>query len=104
LWYNNIEWEAKEMKTTIKLFIFEPYDWAYCGGAVGIVAENFEQAVELAIEEFTDDEGVCDDKFQKTTEGFEKDHWSQWLLSDELTIIEDGPPNPRVLFCNWNYS
>ena len=91
--------------TTIKLFIFEPYSWAYCGGAVGIVAENFEQAVELAIEEYTDPEdGTCDDKFQRTTEGFQEDSWSQWLLSDELTIVEEGKPNPRVLFCNWNFA
>ena len=34
-----------------KLFIFEPYEWSYCGGAIGVIAESFEGAINLIIEE-----------------------------------------------------
>jgi len=88
--------------TTIKLFVFESYGCMYFGGAVGVVAENFEQAVDLAVKEFTNSNGACEHKFQKNINGYEEDHYSQWLLSHELTIIEDGKPNPRILFDNWH--
>ncbi len=114
------------MKTSIKLFIFEPYEWSYCGGAIGIVAKDIKQAVDIIIEEDikdaerkfkeekvfdrTSDTTVDDCRtyrrkyFGRTTKNFKKDGWDQWLLSHELTIIEDGRPNPRILFNDWNYA
>lgn len=92
------------MKTNMKLFIFEPYVWAYCGGAIGVVAMDFEEAVKLAKESEKNDDGGYDGDFQKIAEKLKKDHWDQWLLSAELTIMEEGPPNPRVLFNNYNHA
>jgi hypothetical protein len=113
------------MKTTIKLFIFEPYEWPYCGGSIGVIARSFNQAVDVIIKMDKDQakrkleiqSGLASVKrsvddyrtfsrehFSRTTKGFVEDHCDQWLLTSELTIIEDGRPNPRVLFNNWNYA
>ena len=29
------------------LFVFEPYNWSYCGGAIGVIADSFERAIDL---------------------------------------------------------
>jgi len=97
----------------MKIFIFEPYGWSYCGGACGAIAEDFDQAVQLLVEKFAKDNDEtfpwlqkddCDHRFQKVEEGFEEDSCNQWLLTHEVTVVEEGEPNPRVLFNNWNYA
>jgi hypothetical protein len=30
----------------MKLFIFEPYGWTYCNGAIGVIAKDFDQFLE----------------------------------------------------------
>lgn len=88
----------------MKLFIFEPYEWVYCGGAIGAIAETFDKAVNLIIESGREGghERYKVKFFQPTAEFFKEDSWDQWLLTCELTIIDDGPS--RVIFDNWNYA
>ena len=109
--------------TQIKLFIFEPHEWSYCGGAIGVIAKNFEQAVKLLVEkdiekakktlqEFKKTSTLPIDEqefriyrtnfFQRNPANFENILYNRWLLTHEITILEDGLPNPRILFDNWN--
>ena len=108
----------------MKLFIFEPYEWAYCGGAIGVVAETYEDAVEFIIE---NDKQRClkakkriEEKYKntekrwrpivrrvyrreyfgKSPEKFKKDQWDQWLLTQTVKVAEEE--ESRIVFDNWN--
>lgn len=95
--------QGELMKETI-MYIFEPCNWAYCGGAIVVIAENFDQAVYLAKEACTDkdDEETYDGIFSRDQKDMEENHWDQWLLTEEFKILDDK--SPRVVVNNWNYS
>ena len=109
----------------MRLYIFEPYEWSYCGGAIGIIAETFDKAVEMVIvndkiqakreaqEHNTsslhtekmpvDNYRTYRSKhFQRDSNVFKKDHWNQWLLTHEIQLADNE--QPRILFNNWNYA
>lgn len=89
----------------MKLFIFEPYEWAYCGGAIGVIANGFKEAVDIIIKE--DEKREEEDRiyskkhFARTPNKFKNDHYDQWLLTHVLNVSEE---TSRVVFDNWNYS
>lgn len=110
----------------MKLFIFEPYEWAYCGGALAIIAESYEKAVEMVIEqdkinaaEYAEHNEwqrgdtsveVFIDRFRtyrthyfgKDTVAFDatKNDWDQWLLTNSFEV--NSEEKPRVVLDNWN--
>lgn len=101
----------------MKLFIFEPYEWGYCGGAIGVISDTFENAVKFILLEDQKQageqakEGLYDmssyvnykkKNFAKNTDTFKKDHWDQWLLTNTLDVPEET--EERVVFDNWNYA
>lgn len=88
-------------ETTI--YIFEPCNWAYCGGAIAVIANTFDQAVRLAREACTDadDEEQYDGVFSRDRKDMKEDCCDQWLLTGEFRILNDK--NPRVVVNNWNY-
>jgi len=113
----------------MKLFIFEPYSWAYCGGVIGIIAETYEAAIDLivgedlvrAVEEANKEDVrkrypsnySYDDileslrsyrrkHFSKLKKDFKKGHWDQWLLTQTFDVPKEK--KARVAFDNWNYA
>ena len=110
----------------MKLFIFEPYSWAYCGGVIGIIDETYEDAVNLIVEKdrqrYLEAKKQIEEKykstdkrwrpiasrtyrkkhFAKSPDEFKKDHWDQWLLTQTLEVPEEK--KARVAFNNWNYA
>jgi len=109
----------------MKLFIFEPYKWAYCGGAIGVIHHTFEDAVDLILKEDAErakkeykrneDCGLTSnlneedlryykkEYFKQNKEEFVKDGVNQWLLTNEVELSGQYDPEPEVLFDNWNY-
>jgi len=86
------------------LFIFEPYEWDYCGGAIGAIAGTYVDAVNL-ITNIKSTDGVKRFKskmFSKDKRYFKKDHYDQWLLTNTIEIV--GPEQSRIVFNNWNYA
>ena len=104
----------------MNLYIFEPYEWAYCGGAIGVLADSYTKAVDLIVEKdkkhakdrfeteswhkltINDLRSYRHEYFSRTEDKFKKDHYDQWLLTVELPVASNG--SPRVLFNNWNYA
>ena len=104
----------------MKLYIFEPYDWDYCGGAIGILANSFEEAIDLIVEEDKENakrrievghfdnitiDGLRTHRrshFAETEDKFGGNGYNQWLLTSELVVVDNGLP--RILFNNWNYA
>ena len=86
------------------MYIFEPYNWGFCGGAIVVIANTFDQAVHLAKEDCTDadDEEQYDGVFLRDREDMKEDYWDQWLLTGEFKVLDDK--DPRVIVNNWNYS
>ena len=97
----------------MKLFVFLPYEWAYCGGAIGITAETFEDAVDFIVEK---DRKRCakigrsgykpirnykKEYFAKSSDSFKKDRSDQWLLTNVFDIPKEK--ETRIAFDDWNY-
>lgn len=102
----------------MNLYIFEPYGWAYCGGAIGIVAETFDKAIEMIVEAdkiqakskkeiynnltIDDCRSYKPEYFQRDKKVFKEDTSDQWLLTHK---IPTSPGNlPEILFDNWNFA
>ena len=97
----------------MKLFIFEPYEWSYCGGVIGIISDTFENAVNFIVEK--DRKRAIEDKttgkvayreyrkkyFAASSNKFKKDNWDQWLLTHTFEVPEET--ETRIAFDNWNY-
>ena len=88
----------------MNLYIFEPYEWAYCGGAIGVIAETFKEAVKIVVE--SDNELYEYKYFRTSAKTFEKDGDNQWLLTNRIPLSKglDKYVEPQVLFNNWNYA
>jgi len=87
-----------EKKTNI--YLFEPYDWAYCSGTIVVIAKTFKHAIILANKKYirsSKEKGT----FSKNKKDLEKDSCNQWLLTDSLEVLDDK--KPRVVISNWNY-
>jgi len=92
------------------LFIFKPHGWLYYGGAIGVIADTFDSAVELIINTgLTSVPSSKRHKYRATsrTQFFRSlnsvngDVDNKWVLTYELTINGTGPE--MILFDNWNY-
>ena len=85
----------------MNLYIFEPYEWAYCGGAIGIIARTFDESVETVVK--NGNNRYKRKYFSTNTETFVNDGVNQWLLT--YTIPLPGTYIiPEVMFNNWNFA
>jgi hypothetical protein len=87
----------------MKLFIFEPYQWEYCGGTIVVIAENYDQAIDLLLD-IKDENGELEygrDYFSTDPDDFTYG-WDQWLLSQEIELKDNL--EPKVIVQNWNYA
>jgi len=97
----------------VDLFMFVPYEWPYCGGAIGILSDTFENAVNFIVKK--DRERCVKAKalghvamrsykreyFAKSADNFKKDHWNQWLLISIFNVPKEK--KTKIAFDNWNY-
>ncbi len=89
----------------MKLYIFEPYKFDWCGGAIVVVAEDFEQAVDFIMEiKNRHGRGLKYDRSRllknKDNYSWDKSVYNQWVLTHELELAE--PHDPGVIVENWN--
>ena len=95
----------------MNLYVFVPYEWDYCGGAIGVVASDFDEAVEIIKAVKHRQPGTSEERFPYKNHLFIKpereyeylakeDSWEQWILEYECKTDDDK--GPRVVFDNWN--
>jgi len=92
------------------LFIFKPHGWLYYGGAIGVIAETFENAVDIIINTGLNSapsskkhkyRATSRTQFFRSLNSVAGDANNKWVLAYELTINGTGPE--MILFDNWNY-
>lgn len=107
----------------MKLFVFVPYQWDYCGGALGVVAEDYNEAVSIlrayrernALYGVTCPSGYVEKNefrhpygdralFMQPSEKdlAKKDESNQWIL--EYSVGVDDTSGSRIVFDNWNFA
>jgi hypothetical protein len=103
----------------MKLFIFEPYRWEYCGGAIGIVASTFSEAVNHIVAKAKWEAWITNkciphssanpiepyykhSYFGLTSSDFGDRLWDNWILTNVFGLKFEC--NPFVAFDNWNYA
>lgn len=106
----------------MKLFVFVPYEWSYCGGALGVVAGNYDEAISIlrdycepnSLYGVTCASGYIEkNKFdypyakalfirQEEKDQAEHDESGQWIL--EYSVEVDDSNSARIVFDNWNFS
>ncbi len=101
--------EVENTRGSMKIFIFEPYKWEYCGGGIVVIASSYEEAVELIGKETYDpNTSYVDQDFKK--EYFAKDEsefkdidrrWNTWVLTHEIETTE---VKQRIAMINYNYA
>lgn len=101
--------EIENTRGSMKIFIFEPYKWDYCGGGIVIIAFSFKEAVELIVKETYDpNNSYTEQQFKK--EYFAKDkaefedvdrEWDTWVLTHEIETTE---VKQRIVMINYNYA
>lgn len=88
------------------LYIFKPAEkWKYCGGAIAVVANDFETAAKLLEDSERHPWSTThpprvyesEDQIEKTVQ-----NWDLWVL-DSIFVLEDNQPS-HVAFTNYNYS
>lgn len=93
----------------MKIWLFEPYMWDYCGGAVVVIAETFEDAVALirkGNEEIGDYEkdALFFDSIQNAVPHGKKSNWEHpWLLTGSWELA-DTQIKGRLVTINYNYA
>ena len=88
------------------MFIFEPYSWSHCGGAIVVIADTFKEAAILAKENCTTDYDrkngeEYDGVFSSETSGLKEDESGQWVLTKKFEVVDNK--KHRVVVNNWNY-
>jgi len=106
----------------MKIFIFTPFQWSYCGGAIGAVAENYDEAVSIlrAYKEKDPLYGVeCPSGYISEHEYIypygkalfikpgeedkaEVDETNQWILTYSAEVNDSH--GPRIVLDNWNFA
>jgi len=86
------------------LFVFEPYLWAYCGGAIGVIARTPTEAKETVITKSGDGDYYKRKNFylKKSHKRFKSNQSGKWLL--KRTIEVKSSEQTRIVFDNWNYA
>lgn len=97
--------EIEDTGGSMKIFIFEPYKWDYCGGGIVVIASSYEKAVEIIVKETYNPN--FSQQFKK--EYFAEDEhdfdgvdrqWDTWLLTHEIETTE---VKQRIVMINFNY-
>jgi hypothetical protein len=88
----------------LKIFVFSPYDWHYCGGALVVVAEDYDAAIALlrASNEY-DVWDACFASCKAEAKSYgEASGWKgSWLLGYSAPV-EDT--TARVVLVDYNYA
>ena len=86
------------------LYVFEPCEWEYCGGAILVIAKTFEQAIKLAAKSEVMEGSEFFGLFSKNEQELKERNGScnQWLLTHKFQISDTG--EPRVLVNNYNFA
>ena len=103
--------EVKIIKNRF-LFIFEPYEWFYYGGAIGVIAETFDSAVDVILEGavlrskgggYNSYKTYSREQFfaSKNSASVDIKFKHKWVVTHKLITIRSGPA--MILFDNWNY-
>ena len=84
----------------MRLFIFEPYNWVYYGGAIGVIAESYNEAINMLLAD--KDENFKERYFGKNKKDFKESRYDQcqWLLTHTIKVVNT---KKGILFKNWNY-
>lgn len=85
----------------MKLFVFEPYEWAYCGGAIVVIAKDYEEAINLIIS-FNPSDELLYEYFSKNRNNFKKGHYDQWILTNTIDMSDSF--DSKIIVYNWNYA
>jgi len=87
----------------MKLFIFEPLDWAYCGGGLVISAESFGNAEALLLKEFLRERKsnweIAPRVFRENSK--EQGGDGCWIVVKEIECSYD---KEEIILYNYNYS
>lgn len=83
----------------MNLYTFQPYKWAYCGGCKAVIANTFEEAVNLLLKK---DNDLEIEYFQKERKNFKKDAYDQWLLTNTIKVLDNE--KSRVIVDDYNYA
>lgn len=91
----------------MKIFIFEPYKWDYCGGSIVAIAKDYNSVIKLINKHLEKDHKRGKWSFPFTPHQFYKEDigpegTDQWILSEEL-ILKDENQKSRVVLENWNF-
>lgn len=102
--------EVKIIKNRF-LFIFEPYEWFYYGGAIGVIAETFDNAVDTILEGallrskngYNSYRAYSREQFftSRNSASVNTKFKHKWVVTHKLITIKSGPA--MILFDNWNY-
>ena len=94
------------------LFIFEPYEWFYPGGAIGVIAETFDGAVDTILAGavlrsksggYNSYKAYSRKQFftSKNNASVNTEFKHKWVTTHKLITVRSGPA--MILFDNWNY-
>ena len=89
------------------LFIFTPYNWDYCGGALAVIASTYDEAVDLLLEIPGYRENgrlFLREHFSEKPESFPHEASNQWLLTSVLSLDSEYHDESKVVLVNFNYS
>ncbi len=86
----------------MRVFIFEPCNWEYCGGALGVIANDFDEAVKLLRKEGKERSNNHMGNFSESREDYPDENSGQWLLTNTFDISDSE--KPRVFLFNFNYA
>ena len=94
------------------LFIFEPYEWFYPGGAIGVIAETFDGAVDTILAGavlrsksggYNSYKAYSRKQFftSKNNASVNTEFKHKWVVTHKLMDMKSGPA--MILFDNCNY-
>jgi len=89
------------------LFVFEPHEWFYLGGAVGVMAETFDDAVSAMLNSTVLSskgnkyKAYHREQFFISKNSIAGDIKHKWVMIHRLITNGSGPA--MILFDNWNY-
>lgn len=93
----------------MNLYIFEPYKWPYCGGAIVVLHWSLQQAIELIHKQHPNEKDpICETPKEIETvkirygDGSENVQGYGWLLSEVLQVSQTE--TPRIVAFNYQYA
>jgi len=87
----------------MNIYIFVPYNWAYCDGAIAVVAHSPEEAIST-IRKNSERKDYDNHVFYlEKPQPSEDDCYNKWFLAFEAPLVNIYT-HPMVVVDDWNYS